>query len=173
MMQATAHTPVPLPVASERPELEARGQCDNASSRSGQQLGPRARWRGASLAVRASACVESMAANLERGSQSLKGDLLGLVHGGSFDRLELGHELGFERVVLGPGPSAMLIERLGNGDLKVHTAAAHLPGDLGRRQRLDFGQVLGETEAATTREVSSVQTVSRSAGPTGGLVSMR
>eukprot|EP00962_Isochrysis_galbana_P057091 scaffold29302_cov150-Isochrysis_galbana.AAC.2 len=65
MMQAIAHTPVPLPVACGRPELEARGQCDNASSRSGQQLGPRLRWRGASLAVRASACVESMAANLE------------------------------------------------------------------------------------------------------------
>eukprot|EP00967_Tisochrysis_lutea_P121143 scaffold199421_cov25-Tisochrysis_lutea.AAC.1 len=49
--------------------------------------------------------------------ESLKGDLLRLMHRGALDGLELLHELCLERVVLGLSPRAVLLQGLGDRNL--------------------------------------------------------
>ena len=48
------------------------------------------------------------------------------------------------RIVIGVGPRAVLLERLGDAHLEVEAAAAHLPRHLGAREGLELGKVLVE-----------------------------
>ena len=74
--------------------------------------------------------------------QSLKGDFLRLVNGGSFNGLELFHELSFQGLVVRIRPGAVFLQGLRNGDLEVQASPADLSGDFGPGELLELGQKL-------------------------------
>mmetsp|Transcript_19643 Transcript_19643/g.36776 ORF Transcript_19643/g.36776 Transcript_19643/m.36776 type:complete len:94 (-) Transcript_19643:427-708(-) len=69
-------------------------------------------------------------------SQGLKRNLLRLVHTRPLNPLQLLHKLGLQRFVIRLGPRPVFLERLGDADLEVQTAAANLARHLGARKCL-------------------------------------
>ena len=69
-------------------------------------------------------------------SQSLKRNLLRLMQTRPLNPLQLLQKLALQRFVIRLGPRPVFLERLGDADLEVQTAAANLARHLGARKCL-------------------------------------